>query len=87
MDRDGETDLMFSGAPSTRWANLERQIVTNDPVVGGTLNVDLCAKPQHIVSYLIGFGRRDLFIPGIGWSALDPSAGLRAMNFWPFTIQ
>ncbi len=130
LDRDGDVDLQFN-LPADWWANLERQILTNDPPIGGTLNVDLFARPQHIASYLIGFARRDLFIPGIGWSALDPAtavawpsavtmgpsgrfrttlgvpndqslrglrlfaqgvdldplAGLRPTNVWPFTIQ
>lgn len=28
--------------------------------------------PGHLVTYLLGLARQDAFIPGIGWSALDP---------------
>jgi hypothetical protein len=76
MDRDGDPDL-WRDHPYFRdsyWSpGLHSSILANDPLLGGTLDIELHATPGRSVSYLLGFARLDAFIPGIGWSALDPS--------------
>jgi hypothetical protein len=85
MDRDGDVDLFenrigfLQNLPSYWYPNLASNLITNDPALGGTLDVDLYASPGRIVSYLIGFARQDAFLPGIGWAALDPALAVP----WP----
>lgn len=78
VDRDGDNDIVSGGNIPT-YLNTLRQIITNDPLVGGSLDVDLYARPGHIVTYVLGFVRSDLFLPGIGWYALDPATAVA----WP----
>ncbi|MCC6785797.1 MAG: VCBS repeat-containing protein [Planctomycetes bacterium] len=85
MDRDGDVDLFenrigfLQNLPSYWYPNLASNLITIDPALGGTLDVDLYASPGRIVSYLIGFARQDAFLPGIGWAALDPALAVP----WP----
>jgi hypothetical protein len=76
MDRDGDPDL-WRDHPFFRdsyWSpGLHSSLLANDPPLGGALDIELHTAPGRSVSYLLGFGRLDAFIPGIGWSALDPS--------------
>jgi hypothetical protein len=75
IDRDGDTDLIVPrvATPGEILANTHRNVFTDSPAVGGTLHIDLYAPPGNLATYLLGFARRDLFIPGIGWSGLDPN--------------
>ena len=81
IDRDGDVDLLYSASfgRSAWYPNLLTNTVTNDPLGGGTYDVELYAPSGHIVSYLLGFARRDFLVPGIGWSALDPTLSVA----WP----
>lgn len=72
VDSDGDMDTWDH-------VNTHRQITTNRPVVGGTLEIDLYTDPGNVVSYLLGFQRADLRIEPFGWLRLDPNT----MVPWP----
>ncbi|MBK8975140.1 MAG: hypothetical protein IPM29_04395 [Planctomycetes bacterium] len=54
--------------------NTTRQIIAADPVVGGSLDLDLYSDPGNTVGFVLGYVRRDFAVPGIGWLAIDPAS-------------
>ncbi|MGE0145622.1 MAG: FG-GAP repeat domain-containing protein [Planctomycetota bacterium] len=82
MDRDGDVDAVlypFLNTPGRVYPNLHRQIMTNDPHIGGQLDVDLFAPVGHLVNFALSLGRLDANVPPFGWWALDPST----TAIWP----
>src|SRR5690606_5101060 len=77
LDRDGDADLLqrtpLAQAYYTWHANTARHVFCNDPPTGGVLQVDVYGEPGRFATYVLGFVRRDLLIPGIGWAGLDPT--------------
>ncbi|MBK8975137.1 MAG: VCBS repeat-containing protein [Planctomycetes bacterium] len=76
LDRDGDPDLLQNrgGNPAGWFVNTTRQIIAADPVVGGSLDLDLYSDPGNTVGFVLGYVRRDFAVPGIGWLAIDPAS-------------
>ncbi|MBK8975134.1 MAG: VCBS repeat-containing protein [Planctomycetes bacterium] len=76
LDRDGDPDLLDfrQSNPAIWYVNTTRQIIAADPVVGGSLDLDLYSDPGNTVGFVLGYVRRDFAVPGIGWLAIDPAS-------------
>jgi len=82
-DRDGDLDLLLADTSGTRvLTNLTRQVHANDPPLGGQLDIDLYGPQGDLASYALGFARRDLHLPGLGWWALEPTLSVA----WPQVV-
>ncbi|MBI5852607.1 MAG: VCBS repeat-containing protein [Planctomycetes bacterium] len=82
LDRDGDVDLLGvrGGATTTGvFFNLLRHAHSNAPVIGGNFDVEIDGSPGALAVYGIGFARRDVFVPGLGFWALDPALSV----MWP----
>lgn len=82
LDRDGDIDLFGvrgGAAQSGVFSNLLRHVHANEPVIGGSYDIEIDGPPGFIAWYGIGLLRRDIPIPGLGTWCLDPAASV----MWP----